>query len=551
MNQEKKINEMTPEERRKYRKQLWLKRRERLATKTSFYSMAVLVPLFALIVLFLLVFPRSKVSKIENRELAKFPKLTVSGYFSGEFTSGIANWFNDTVPFRDNFKRVGTQITGMMGFAGSEDTVTLIQTDIVAENMAAKRNDPTEPTGPAATNATEPPEEKDKDYTKEEAENEDSNGLLIVKQDGHYKVLPLFGGGGASDYISTLNALQEKVGDDVTIYSMPVPLSSEFYLPSNAVAYSASHDENFRELQSKLHKDIVSVNLCPVLAEHTEEAIYCRTDHHWQPLGAYYAVEAFAKAAGVPFKSLDTYEKGVNEGYVGTMYAFTGDSRILNDPEDFVYYKPTWDYQTYYYDTYFNYMYQSDLFVDVDVDNSYLMFMGSDALITKIDTNVNNDRVLLLFKDSYGNAEVPFFTSSFEHIFVVDMRFFNRNLVNFIEEMGVTDVLFSMCSYSVVGVNAESMPWMLEQDPDSQIVDGGPTSTIDVPVNLLETKQESQSGEEEDQLTEEDTENTDVENSDAASSETNGPKNLLHTEDALKFGIKEKNSAEETVEEEE
>lgn len=544
MNQEKNIKEMTQEERRQYRKQLWLKRREKLAAKTSFFSLAVLVPLFALIVLFLLVFPRSKVSQIENRQLAKFPKFTISSYFSGEFTTGIANWFNDTVPYRDSFKRMGTQFTGMMGFAGSEDTVTLLQTDIVAENMAGPADKPTEPSGPAATTATEAPEKKDKDYTKEEAENEDSNGLLIVKQDGHYKVLPLFGGGGASDYISTLNALQEQVSDDVTIYSMPVPLSSEFYLPSNAVTYSVSHDEHFRELQTKLNKDIVSINLCPVLAEHTEEPIYCRTDHHWQPLGAYYAVEAFAKAAGVPFNSLDKYQKGVNEGYVGTMYAFTGDSRILNDPEDFVYYKPTWDYQTYYYDTYFNYMYESDLFVDVDVDNSYLMFMGSDALITKIDTNVKNDRVLLLFKDSYGNAEVPFFTSSFEHIFVVDMRYFNRNLVNFIEEMGVTDVLFSMCSYSVVGVNAESMPWMLEQDPDSEIVDGGPTSTIDVPVNLLET----QNGEEEETA---DSETVDGESDAAVPAEQNGPKNLLHTEDAQKFGIKETQPVEETAEEEE
>lgn len=482
MTQEKKTNEMTPEERRKYRKQQWLKRRARLSTKTSFYSMAVLMPLFALIVLFLLVFPRSKISQIEKRELAKFPKFTFSTYFSGEFNAGIANWFNDTVPYRDSFKRLGSKIIGMAGFAGSEDTVTLIQTDIVAENMAGGKAQEEDPSAQTATQATTAPvEKKDKDYTKEEAEADDVNGLLIVKQDGHYKALSLFGGGSGTDYVNALNSLQEQVGANVTIYSMPAPLNSEFYLPSNVADYSTSHDENFKELATKLHKDIVSINICPVLAEHTEEPIYCRTDHHWQPLGAYYAAEAFAETAGVPFKKLEAYEKGVNEGYVGTMYAFTEDSRILNDPEDFVYYKPTWDYQTYYYDTDFDYMYEGDLFIDTDVDNSYLMFMGSDALVTKIDTSVNNDRVLLLVKDSYGNAEVPFYTASFEHIFVVDMRYFNRNLVNFIKEMGVTDVLFSMCSYSVVGVNAEELPVMLVQDADSAIVDNGPTSSVGLP----------------------------------------------------------------------
>ena len=499
MSQEKMMNEMTQEERRKYRKQQWLKRRAKLETQTSFFSMAVLVPLFALIVLFLLVFPRSKVSQIEKRELAKFPKFTISGYFSGEFTTGVANWFNDTVPYRDGFKRAGSKIIGKMGFAGSEDTVTLIQTDIVAENMAGKKEEePADSTQPTETIA--PTEAPDKDYTKEEAEAENVNGLLVVKQDGHYKALPLFASGSGTDYVNSLNSLQQQLGSDVTIYSMPAPLSSEFYLPSNAADYSASQNENFNEIAAKLDKNIVSINLCPVFSEHTEEPIYCRTDHHWQPLGAYYAVETFAKAAGVPFKELDAYEKNVNEGYVGTMYAFTEDSRILNDPEDFVYYKPTWDYQTYYYDTDFEYLYEGDLFVDTDVDNSYLMFMGSDALITKIDTDVNNDRVLLLVKDSYGNAEVPFFTGSFEHIFVVDMRYFDRNLVNFIKEMGVTDVLFSMCSYSVVGLNAEGLPGLLTQDADSQIVDEGPTSSIGLPkadVLLSFTTADQETGEEE------------------------------------------------------
>ena len=42
---------------------------------------------------------------------------------------------------------------------------------------------------------------------------------------------------------------------------------------------------------------ITSVDICPVLKQHTEENIYCRTDHHWQPLGAYYAAKTFAEAA--------------------------------------------------------------------------------------------------------------------------------------------------------------------------------------------------------------------------------------------------------------
>ena len=48
------------------------------------------------------------------------------------------------------------------------------------------------------------------------------------------------------------------------------------------------------------------------------------------------------------------------------------------------------------------------------------------------------------------------------------------NLPNFIKSMGVTDVLVSCCSYSVVGGNADNLMNLITQDPDSEIVDHQP-----------------------------------------------------------------------------
>lgn len=472
MNQEHKKT-LSPSERQALRRQRWLKKRAFLQMRIDLLTLALIVPIYALITLFLLVFPRSSISEIENRTLATFPKFTFSDYFSGQFTADIATYYNDTVPFRDDFKRAGSQLLGVLGIAGSEDTITLIQTDIVADNMNPDADAFTSEVDEASVVETEPAvsEDPDKDYTAEEAEFGMSNGLMVVQQDGHWKCLPLFGGGDATNYITALNTLQDRVGDDVTIYSMPAPLASEYYVPSNAADYSASQNDRFNEIAAQLDDEIVSINLCPVLALHTEEDIYCRTDHHWQPLGAFYSCEEFAKVAGVPFPDISQYEMGVNSGYVGTMYAYSEDSRILNDPEDFTYYVPKCNYQTHYYDSSFNYLYEYDLILDVDVASSYLMFMGGDSFIVKINTEVKNGRTLLLIKDSYGNAMVPFFTGSFEQVLIVDMRYFNVNLVDFIEEMGVTDVLFSMCAYSVVGGNAEYLTYMIDQAPDQPIVD--------------------------------------------------------------------------------
>lgn len=483
MNPEQNKPELTPEEREARRQRRWERHRAWQSSRMSLLTLLILVPVYFLIVAFLLVFPRSTVSQIENRMLATFPKFSFGSYFSGDFTADIAEFYDDTVPYRDSFKRMGTQITGVLGLRNSKDTITLIQTDIVAENMNGGNVDEEVPeetktvlegaAGRKPTDTTVPEETQasGKDYTAEDAEYENSNGLLIVNQDDHWKVLPLFGGGSGAKYIEALNTLQEKVGDDVTIYSMPIPLSSEFYLPSNAAGASASHVDCFNKIAEQLDSRIVSVDVIPALGAHTQEAIYCRTDHHWQPLGAYYACEVFAKAAGVPYAALDDYLAGKNEGYVGTMYAYTNDSRILNDPEDFCYYTPLCEYEADYYDSSFHYSHSGDLFVEVSVANSYLMFMGSDTYVAKVTTGVDNGRKLLVVKDSYGNATIPFFTSSFEEIYVVDMRYFERNLPNFIDAMGVTDVLFTMCSYSVVGGNANNLMNLITQDASSTIVD--------------------------------------------------------------------------------
>lgn len=312
-----------------------------------------------------------------------------------------------------------------------------------------------------------------RDYTKEKAEGEiTDDGLLIVKQDDHWRAMEQFGGGSGDSYVESLNKLREKLDSKVKIYSMPAPLACEFYTPSNLSDNYVSQADCFSSIAKRLDPGITSVDICSVLKQHTEENIYCRTDHHWQPLGAYYAAKTFAEAAGVSFDDISKYNKVTDEGYVGTLYAFYGDERIKNDPESFTYYEPKTKYSTYYYDQNFNYQYEGSLLYDVDVANSYIRFMGGDDSSVKIKTGVNNGRKLLVVKDSYGNAEIPFYTNSFEEIYVIDMRYFECNLVNFVNDMGITDVLFTMAAYSVVGGNAENIDTLITQDADNRVVDG-------------------------------------------------------------------------------
>lgn len=366
------------------------------------------------------------------------------------------------------------------GCSGSNETPSSSASSVASQSAPAKEESTKTAQESSKEESSKAEVSNSRDYTKEEAEGEiTDDGLLIVKQDEHWRAMEQFGGGSGDSYVESLNKLRAELDSKVNIYSMPAPLACEFYTPSNLSDNYVSQAECFSSIAKRLDSGISTVDLCSVLKQHTEENIYCRTDHHWQPLGAYYAAKAFAETADVPFDDISKYNKVTDEGYVGTLYAFYGDERIKNDPESFTYYEPKTECSAYYYDQSFNYEYEGSLMYDVDVANSYIRFLGGDDSSVKIKTGVNNGRKLLVVKDSYGNAEIPFFTSSFEEIYVVDMRYFECNLVNFIDKMDITDVLFTMAAYSVVGGNADNIDTLITQNADSEIVDGQLTAKAD------------------------------------------------------------------------
>lgn len=62
---------------------------------------------------------------------------------------------------------------------------------------------------------------------------------------------------------------------------------------------------------------------------------------------------------------------------------------------------------------------------------------------TSVTTAIRNNRRLLILKDSYGNALPSYLFSSFEEIHVVDCRYFLQNMVDFVNNHAITDILFA------------------------------------------------------------------------------------------------------------
>ena len=70
-----------------------------------------------------------------------------------------------------------------------------------------------------------------------------------------------------------------------------------------------------------------------------------------------------------------------------------------------------------------------------------LAFMCGDQPLTVITTDLKNGKTLLVFKESYGNAFIPYMIDYFERIVVVDIRESVPSVASIVADYAVTDAL--------------------------------------------------------------------------------------------------------------
>ncbi len=429
--------------------------------------------------------PKSTVSNEENRNLTEKPKFSVMSYIKGEYTEQYADYFEDTVPNRSAIKKfISTKLMPLKGISGGDDSIviygntfenqkknknknensdsaettaaTLVTKQISTISAAVQSSSHNETQTTAVTTTEAATTEDQGPVREEEANGEITNSIVVVNKRG----IMLYGGGWGYEYTyaDNVNAFKAAVGDSMNVYSMVIPTQVSFYLPVNYSDFTESETDDIKHITDSL-VGVKNVDAYSALLKHKDEAIYSRTDHHWQPLGAYYAAEEFAKVAGVPFADMSSYDKVTLEGFVGTLYGFTENADLLNNPENFIYYSPKQSVGVTKYTTYFTDPQVSDLFIDADFlsNSSYYLSFGMDDCITHIHTNTNNGRTLVIFKDSYGNALPSVLTYSFENIYLCDARYFDINSVDFCYNVGATDVLYTMNIFSAVSGNGDGI----------------------------------------------------------------------------------------------
>ena len=179
--------------------------------------------------------------------------------------------------------------------------------------------------------------------------------------------------------------------------------------------------------------------LSELLKEHDQEYLYYHTDHHWTSLNAYYVYQAFALQNGFTSPQYTNYY--ISDNFIGTLASKSG--YPISQPDQIQIY--VGDDQTHYTISYVEEKKKTVSFYDeskLSTKDQYAAFMGGNFARVDIATDSESEQRLLIFKDSYANAFVPFLAPHYEKIVMIDPRYYFGDVHQLIQDEGITDLLF-------------------------------------------------------------------------------------------------------------
>ena len=215
------------------------------------------------------------------------------------------------------------------------------------------------------------------------------------------------------------------------------------------------------EVYSRFADSADCVDLLTPLTESDTPYLYYRTDHHWTTDGAYVGYEALCESLGLTPTDTSSFERHEVSGFYGTYYS---KCKKAGQQSDTI----TWyeipdvsmeirsvtedgEFQTTTYDT----LYNEAQFGEYD---KYAAFLYSNNDLTVITNTAPSDeakgRSVCIIKDSYANSLIPFLTQNYETVAVVDVRYFNGSLSEYLTESAFDRVIVM---YNLSTFNTENI----------------------------------------------------------------------------------------------
>ncbi len=240
--------------------------------------------------------------------------------------------------------------------------------------------------------------------------------------------------------INAINSFAAKHAD-LSVRMLLVPDAAAVLndkLPRNAPVQDQLQD--IKSVKGRLLGSIQFLDAAEALSAHSDEYIYYRTDHHWTSLGARYVFDACAGQLGIASAASAYDIHTVSDSFEGTLSSKSGSHQATDTIQVFT----PQDTDIRYYVTYPDStervcsLYRSECLKDKD---QYTVFFGGNYSKVEINTTADNERCLLVFKDSYANCFMQFLYPYYEKIIMIDPRYYYGELDPVLTS-GVTDVLF-------------------------------------------------------------------------------------------------------------
>ena len=357
--------------------------------KVNIGNLLLLIALSVVIVAFSVSFfikEAKSFSEQENRSLQTFPKFKLSKLIDGTYTEQLHDFYSDQISLRSIMIELKAGVELAMG--KNENNSIILGKDgyLIDKN----------------------------EYTEENYSFLQNNSQKIV------------------DFCQELE--KDVISANVVIIPRKIDVLTDKLPPY----YSTERNQNAWEHATG--DGILTLTDALTDAHKRGEQIFFKTDHHWTSTGAYYAYCALADTLGytpLPFESFDLMT--VSDEFFGTTYSKSGFFSASSDTLEIP--KNSLDFITTVVDT--------DVSFEGFYDESYLekkdkysvFISGNNAHVKVYDTKNNDKETLLLVKDSFSHALVPYLSQHY-NLEIIDLRYYTDSLSDFIEENNIKNVLF-------------------------------------------------------------------------------------------------------------
>ncbi len=246
----------------------------------------------------------------------------------------------------------------------------------------------------------------------------------------------------AEVYAQTVEYYKKLFGDNVNVSVVVAPVSSMVVDNEEVQSKIQNQDEIIQKIGAHMAADINFVNPYAEMYAHKDEYLFFKSDHHWTQRGAYYAYRAFAESVGFEPTALDDFTYEIrNDSYSGSLYSWTADERVKYFKDTIEAFRPTKSHtMTVTSSNGTVYTYDTSI---VNTNQTYVTFIAGDNPYTVINVPDNpQDKNILVLKDSFGNAFVPFLCEHYGNIIVIDVRYSNFNIYDQLKDYGLSDIVF-------------------------------------------------------------------------------------------------------------